>query len=49
MKRPNGDAYLYFRTLDEVNEALTYDRKYMGIILNKISFKKKKHTYIIYC
>ena len=30
MKRPNGDGHLYFSTLDEVTEALKYDRKYMG-------------------
>jgi hypothetical protein len=30
LKRPNGDGYLYFTTLDEVDEAMKYDRKYMG-------------------
>jgi hypothetical protein len=30
MKRPNGDGYLYFSTLEEVTEAMKYDRKYMG-------------------
>jgi len=33
MKRPNGDGYLYFASLDEVTEAMKCDRKYMG---NKI-------------
>lgn len=30
MKRPNGDGNLYFATLDQVTEAMAYDRKYMG-------------------
>ncbi len=25
MKRPNGDGYLYFNTLDEVDEAMKYE------------------------
>ncbi len=33
MKRPNGDAFLYFTTLEEVNEAMKYDRKYLGKII----------------
>ncbi len=28
--RPNGDGFLYFTSLGEVNEAMKYDRKYMG-------------------
>ncbi|CAF1038867.1 unnamed protein product [Rotaria sp. Silwood1] len=28
--RPNGDAHVYFSTMDEVNEAVKCDRKYMG-------------------
>jgi RNA recognition motif-containing protein len=30
MNRSNGDAYVYFNTMDEVNEAMKCDRKYMG-------------------
>ncbi len=30
MKRPNGDGYLHFATLEDVTEAMKYDRKYMG-------------------
>jgi hypothetical protein len=30
MKRPNGDGYLYFNNVEEVDEAMKYDRKYMG-------------------
>lgn len=39
MKRPNGDAYLYYKTLEEVDEALKYDRKYMG--KRKIFIRKR--------
>jgi len=28
--RPNGDGHIYFNTMDEVNEAMKCDRKYMG-------------------
>ncbi|CAF3561619.1 unnamed protein product [Rotaria sordida] len=28
--RPNGDAHIYFNTMDAVNEAVKNDRKYMG-------------------
>jgi hypothetical protein len=40
MKRPNGDAFLYFTTLEEVNEAMKYDRKYLGktILFNGIEY-----------
>jgi hypothetical protein len=38
MKRPNGDGYLYFSTIEEVTEAMKYDRKYMG---NRNSLEKK--------
>jgi hypothetical protein len=32
MHRPNGDAYVYFNTFDDANEAMKCDRKYMGEI-----------------
>jgi len=40
MKRPNGDGVLYFTTLEEVNEAMKYDRKYLGktILFNGIEY-----------
>ncbi|CAF4450830.1 unnamed protein product, partial [Adineta steineri] len=30
MKRPNGDGHLYFSSLEDVDEAMKCDRKYMG-------------------
>lgn len=30
MRRPNGNGNLYFASLDQVTEAMSYDRKYMG-------------------
>jgi len=28
--QPNGDGHVYFNTMDEINEAMKCDRKYMG-------------------
>jgi hypothetical protein len=28
--RPNGDGHVYFKSMDEINEAMKFDRKYMG-------------------
>lgn len=28
--RPNGDGHVYFKSMDEITEAMKYDRKYMG-------------------
>ncbi len=28
--RPNGDGHAYFKTMDEINEAMKCDRKFMG-------------------
>ncbi|CAF2747899.1 unnamed protein product [Rotaria sp. Silwood2] len=44
MKRPNGDAHLYYNTLDEVNEALKYDRKYMGSRYVEIYFDSPRYS-----
>ncbi|CAF3349584.1 unnamed protein product [Rotaria sp. Silwood1] len=44
MKRPNGDGHLYFNTLDEVNEALKYDRKYMGSRYVEIYFDSPRYA-----
>lgn len=44
MKRPNGDGHLYFRTLDEVNEALTYDRKYLGNRYIELYFDSPRYS-----
>jgi hypothetical protein len=30
--RPNGDGHVYFKSMDEINEAMKFDRKYMGKI-----------------
>ena len=30
MHRPNGDAYVFFNTAEDVVEAMKCDRKYMG-------------------
>lgn len=42
MKRPNGDGYLYFANIDEVTEAMKYDRKYLG----KIIIRKKNKIFL---
>jgi hypothetical protein len=28
--RPNGDGHVYFKSMDEINEAMKFDRKYLG-------------------
>jgi hypothetical protein len=28
--RPNGDGHVYFNTMDDINEAMKCDRKFMG-------------------
>ncbi|CAF4793383.1 unnamed protein product, partial [Rotaria magnacalcarata] len=40
----NGNAYLYYNTLDEVNEALKYDRKYMGSRYVEIYFDSPRYS-----
>ncbi|CAF4047739.1 unnamed protein product [Rotaria sp. Silwood2] len=39
--RPNGDAHVYFSTMDQVNEAVKCDRKYMGKENSSFFMKEK--------
>ncbi|CAF3777142.1 unnamed protein product [Rotaria socialis] len=40
--RPNGDAHIYFNTMDQVNEAVKCDRKYMGSRYVEIYFESRR-------
>ena len=42
--RPNGDGQVYFKSMDEINEAMKYDRKYMGKNSTVCLFLQEKAT-----
>ena len=42
MHRPNGDAYVYFNTVEDATEAMKSDRKYMGRVMHCYCWKKPK-------
>lgn len=47
MKRPNGDGNLYFATLDQVTEAMSYDRKYMGKRIVVVQLNEERN--VLHC
>ncbi|CAF0864583.1 unnamed protein product [Adineta ricciae] len=44
MKRPNGDGYVYFNTIEEVDEAMKCDRKYMGSRYVELYFDSPRYA-----
>ncbi|CAF0759922.1 unnamed protein product [Adineta steineri] len=44
MKRPNGDGHLYFSSLEDVDEAMKCDRKYMGSRYVELYFDSPRYA-----
>jgi hypothetical protein len=46
--RPNGDGHVYFNTMDDINEAMKCDRKFMGKGKSFFSTEKKTKD-LLFC